>query len=173
MYLCWYVGDRIIFCLALFDIHVNTCICVDVTFRLDVNTCTCICVHVAFRLDGRAGDSPVPDVTSHDRPLTHPSTGPSYASSVKKPESSVVPPGKAWESSNQGAPPSPVCVAPGHVIGSYAAVLKRKGGPQEVSEPLSPSCEIDAILYDPGNDFFVRFFLCPLKRIPEFYTCIL
>lgn len=107
------------------------------------------------RLDGRAGDSPVPEVTPTDRPLTHPTSGTSYASSVKKPESSVVPPGKAWESSKQGAPPlSPVCVAPGHVIGSYAAVLKKKGGPQDVSEPLSPSCEIDEILCDPGNNNF-------------------
>ncbi|XP_065921630.1 WD repeat domain phosphoinositide-interacting protein 2 isoform X1 [Magallana gigas] len=104
------------------------------------------------RLDGRAGDSPVPEVTPTDRPLTHPTSGTSYASSVKKPESSVVPPGKAWESSKQGAPPlSPVCVAPGHVIGSYAAVLKKKGGPQDVSEPLSPSCEIDEILCDPES----------------------
>lgn len=44
------------------------------------------------RLDGRAGDSPVPEVTPTDRPLTHPTSGTSYASSVKKPESSVVPP---------------------------------------------------------------------------------
>jgi hypothetical protein len=127
-------------------------------------------IYQCYRLDGRAGDSPVPDVTSHDRPLTHPSSGTSYASSVKKPESSVVPAGKAWESSTQGAPPpSPVCVAPGHVIGSYAAVLKRKGGPQEVSEPLSPSCEIDEILFDPGNEFFFFFgdILCLLKRKPE------
>lgn len=118
------------------------------------------------RLDGRAGDSPVPEVTPTDRPLTHPTSGTSYASSVKKPESSVVPPGKAWESSKQGAPPlSPVCVAPGHVIGSYAAVLKKKGGPQDVSEPLSPSCEIDEILCDPGNNNFKPvFFLCPLQR---------
>lgn len=128
--------------------------------QLASDTCDFIDLNIkkTCRLDGRAGDSPVPEVNPTDRPLTHPTSGASYASSVKKPESSVVPPGKAWESGNQGAPPSPVCVAPGHVIGSYAAVLKKKGGPQEI-EPLSPSCEIDEILCGPGNPFFSSFVL--------------
>lgn len=40
------------------------------------------------RLDGKVGDGHVTEVSPHDKPLTHPSGGTSYASTVKRPEPS-------------------------------------------------------------------------------------
>lgn len=118
------------------------------------------------RLDGRAGDSLVLEVIFIDRFLIYSNSGISYVLLVKKFEFLVVLLGKVWEFSKQGALFFFfVCVVLGYVIGSYAAVLKKKGGLQDVSELFSFFCEIDEILCDLGNNNFQLVFFCSLQRV--------
>lgn len=95
-----------------------------------------------------------------DKPLTHPGTGTTYASTIRKSEtalppagtvSSGTPPGK-----REGTAPAP---SPGHSGAlwgggeTYAEVLKKQGGPQSVFvvEPTEVLAEIEEILQGSGN----------------------
>lgn len=107
------------------------------------------------RLDGKLGDIPS-ELTSHDKPLA--AAGTSYASTVRKTEPSPpgtatpVPPGKPTGTAAHSPPTSRSPVAPRD---SYASMVKRMGGPQEVAvgsdDAQDPMDVIDEILSGAGN----------------------
>ncbi|XP_033749748.1 WD repeat domain phosphoinositide-interacting protein 2-like isoform X1 [Pecten maximus] len=106
------------------------------------------------RLDGKLGEVPG-EMTPHDKPLT--AAGTSYASTVRRPDPSPpgtatpVPPGKP-SGTDALLPQSPTTYSPvAHSPrSSYANMVKRMGGPQEVEVGLDdeqdPMDLIDEIL---------------------------
>ena len=96
-----------------------------------------------FRLDGATPEGNPGEQASADRPLTHASSGGSAAASNAYTASPHHQDGGAQVVGSSGKPASSDW-SPGE---SYAEVLRRRGGPQE----MEPSELMDMLLSSPGG----------------------
>ncbi|PVD37848.1 hypothetical protein C0Q70_00450 [Pomacea canaliculata] len=104
------------------------------------------------RLDGVSSETSAGDQQPHDRPLTHPTSGGATATGASPPASYAATARRTdlpAVSQPVGTTGKPLASPAAHWTGgeSYAQILKRNGGPQE----LDTVAMLDQLLEEPGN----------------------
>lgn len=105
-----------------------------------------------YRLDGVSSETSAGDQQPHDRPLTHPTSGGATATGASPPASYAATARRTdlpAVSQPVGTTGKPLASPAAHWTGgeSYAQILKRNGGPQE----LDTVAMLDQLLEEPGN----------------------